>query len=99
MNEGRLVSNQGMDIAMDQFPDQFEEYQVPYSHALQCRRKGGARISSDRSPAGTCVPIRPGPKSSNWPAKPGSPGPAATPMSASSPGLSKRPTRSMKPCG
>ena len=41
MNEGRLVSNQGMDIAMDQFPEHFEEYQVPYSHALQCRRKGG----------------------------------------------------------
>ena len=41
MNEGRLVSNRGMDIAMDQFPEQFEEYQVPYSNALQCRRKGG----------------------------------------------------------
>jgi sulfhydrogenase subunit alpha len=41
MNEGRLVSNRGMDIAMDQFPAQFEEYQVPYSNALQCRRKGG----------------------------------------------------------
>ena len=41
MNEGRLVSNRGLDIAMDQFPEQFEEYQVPYSNALQCRRKGG----------------------------------------------------------
>jgi coenzyme F420-reducing hydrogenase alpha subunit len=41
MNEGRLVSNRGLDIAMDQFPKQFEEYQVPYSNALQCRRKGG----------------------------------------------------------
>ena len=26
---------------MDQFPEQFEEYQVPYSNALQCRRRGG----------------------------------------------------------
>jgi sulfhydrogenase subunit alpha len=41
MNEGRLVSNRGMDIAMHEFPEQFEEYQVPYSNALQCRRKGG----------------------------------------------------------
>ena len=41
MNEGRLVSNRGLDIAMDEFPDHFEEYQVPYSNALQCRRKGG----------------------------------------------------------
>ncbi len=41
MNDGRLVSNRGLDIAMDDFPEQFEEYQVPYSNALQCRRKGG----------------------------------------------------------
>jgi len=41
MNEGRLVSNRGLDLSMDQFPEQFEEYQVPYSNALQCRRRGG----------------------------------------------------------
>ena len=41
MNEGRLVSNKGLDIAMDEFPQQFEEYQVPYSNALQSRRRGG----------------------------------------------------------
>ena len=41
MNEGRLISSHGLDIALDQFADQFEEYQVPYSNALQCRRKGG----------------------------------------------------------
>ncbi len=41
MNEGRLVSSRGLDMALDQFPDHFEEYQVPYSNALQCRRKGG----------------------------------------------------------
>ena len=61
MNEGRLVSNRGLDIAMDEFPEQFEEYQVPYSNALQCRRKGGGayfvgplarwNLSADRADA------------------------------------------------
>jgi coenzyme F420-reducing hydrogenase alpha subunit len=41
MNEGRLVSSRGLDSVMGQFSDHFEEYQVPYSHALHCRRKGG----------------------------------------------------------
>jgi coenzyme F420-reducing hydrogenase alpha subunit len=41
MNEGRLVSNRGLDCSMDEFPAHFEEYQVPHSNALQCRRKGG----------------------------------------------------------
>ncbi|MDR3636375.1 MAG: Ni/Fe hydrogenase subunit alpha [Isosphaeraceae bacterium] len=41
MNEGRLVSNRGLDCASAEFPDHFEEHQVPYSNALQCRRKGG----------------------------------------------------------
>jgi len=41
MNEGRLVSSRGLDLAMDEFPEQFEEYQVPYSNALQCRRRAG----------------------------------------------------------
>ena len=43
MNEGRLVSNRGLDIGMGEFPDHFEEYQVPYSNALQCWRKPGGR--------------------------------------------------------
>jgi coenzyme F420-reducing hydrogenase alpha subunit len=41
MNEGRLVSSRGLDVSMDQFPEHFEEHQVPYSNALQCRRRGG----------------------------------------------------------
>jgi coenzyme F420-reducing hydrogenase alpha subunit len=41
MNEGRLVSNQGLNLAMHEFPEHFEEYQVPHSNALQCRRRGG----------------------------------------------------------
>ncbi len=39
MNEGRLTSNRGLDIAPTEFPDHFEEHQVPHSNALQCRHK------------------------------------------------------------
>ncbi|HWE37359.1 MAG TPA: nickel-dependent hydrogenase large subunit [Isosphaeraceae bacterium] len=41
MNEGRLVSSRGLDIAAAEFAAHFEEFQVPHSNALQCRRKGG----------------------------------------------------------
>jgi coenzyme F420-reducing hydrogenase alpha subunit len=41
MNEGRLVSSAGLDIAQEEYPDHFEEYQVPHSNALQCRRRQG----------------------------------------------------------
>jgi sulfhydrogenase subunit alpha len=41
MNEGRLISSRGLNVEMSEFPEHFEEYQVPYSNALQCRRKGG----------------------------------------------------------
>jgi coenzyme F420-reducing hydrogenase alpha subunit len=40
MNEGRVVSSRGLDIAQEQYPDYFEEYQVPHSNALQSRRRG-----------------------------------------------------------
>jgi coenzyme F420-reducing hydrogenase alpha subunit len=40
MNEGRLVSNRGLDIAAEDYPDHFEEYQVAHSNALQSRRRG-----------------------------------------------------------
>jgi coenzyme F420-reducing hydrogenase alpha subunit len=40
MNEGRLVSSQGLDIAQEEYADHFEEYQVPHSNALQARRRG-----------------------------------------------------------
>lgn len=49
MNEGRVVSSRGLDIAQEEYPKHFEEYQVPHSHALQSRRRfsngqsGGAR--------------------------------------------------------
>lgn len=42
MNEGRLVSSRGLDIAQDEYLEHFEEYQVPHSNALQSRRKNGS---------------------------------------------------------
>jgi coenzyme F420-reducing hydrogenase alpha subunit len=40
MNEGRIASSEGIDAAADDFDDFFEEHQVPYSNALQCKIKG-----------------------------------------------------------
>jgi coenzyme F420-reducing hydrogenase alpha subunit len=39
MNEGRLVSTRGLDVAAEEYPESFEEYQVPHSNALQARRR------------------------------------------------------------
>jgi sulfhydrogenase subunit alpha len=39
MNEGRVVSSRGLDIAQEEYPLHFEEYQVPHSNALQSRRR------------------------------------------------------------
>lgn len=36
---GRLVSNKGLDIAIERFEHEFEERQVPHSTALQCHMK------------------------------------------------------------
>jgi sulfhydrogenase subunit alpha len=41
MNEGRLVSSAGLDVVQEDFPNHFEEYQVPHSNALQSRRTNG----------------------------------------------------------
>lgn len=40
-NEGRIVSNRGLDIAVREYEDHFAEEQVPHSTALQSMRKGG----------------------------------------------------------
>ncbi|TAK33583.1 MAG: Ni/Fe hydrogenase subunit alpha [Chloroflexota bacterium] len=40
MNEGRIVSNKGLDIAVEQFGDYFVEGQSPYSNALPVLVKG-----------------------------------------------------------
>ena len=40
MNEGRLVSNRGLDIAARDYDANFEEEHVPYTNALHSRLKG-----------------------------------------------------------
>jgi len=40
MNEGRVASSRGLDVAQHEYPDHFEEYQVQHSNALQARRRG-----------------------------------------------------------
>ncbi len=40
MNEGRLVSGRGLDIAIDEYADHFEEFQVPHSTALHAHLDG-----------------------------------------------------------
>jgi coenzyme F420-reducing hydrogenase alpha subunit len=40
MNEGRLVSNTGMDLAVSQYEERFREVQVPYSTALHALLDG-----------------------------------------------------------
>ena len=41
MNEGRLVSTRGLDVAVSEFDSAFVESQVPHSTALHCRRRDG----------------------------------------------------------
>ncbi len=41
MNEGRIVSSDGIDIPAGAWPDAFEEHQVPWSNALQARARDG----------------------------------------------------------
>ena len=41
MNEGRVVSNRGLDIDVSDYDDHFEEQHVDYTHALHCVMKPG----------------------------------------------------------
>ncbi|MEW6183436.1 MAG: Ni/Fe hydrogenase subunit alpha [Bacillota bacterium] len=41
VNEGRIVSNKGLDISADRYDDHFVEEHVPYSNALQSALKEG----------------------------------------------------------
>jgi coenzyme F420-reducing hydrogenase alpha subunit len=41
MSVGRIVSSDGMDIALDEWDTAFREQQVPWSHALQARAHDG----------------------------------------------------------
>lgn len=40
MNEGRIVSDQGLSLAIEEFELYFKEQQVPYSNALHCLLQG-----------------------------------------------------------
>lgn len=40
MNEGRIVSDNGLDISCDDFEQYFQEHQVNYSNALHCLLQG-----------------------------------------------------------
>jgi coenzyme F420-reducing hydrogenase alpha subunit len=40
MNEGRIVSNRGLDIDVTDFEQHFTEEQVPHSNALHCNLRG-----------------------------------------------------------
>jgi coenzyme F420-reducing hydrogenase alpha subunit len=42
MNDGRIVSSDGLDIEPPAWPDAFEEQQVPWSNALQARSRDGS---------------------------------------------------------
>jgi coenzyme F420-reducing hydrogenase alpha subunit len=60
MNEGRIASSQGLDLAPAEFERAFEESQVPHSTALHCRVRGRgpylvgplARVSLNRDRLG-----------------------------------------------
>jgi coenzyme F420-reducing hydrogenase alpha subunit len=41
IHEGRIVSNRGLDIGVDEWDDHFEETHVAWSNALHARRKNG----------------------------------------------------------
>ena len=41
MNDGRIVSSDGMDVAPGAWTDAFEEHQVPWSNALQAKARDG----------------------------------------------------------
>lgn len=40
LNEGRLISNRGLDISVPEYEDHFQEEQAPYSHALYSTHGG-----------------------------------------------------------
>ncbi|KAA3616197.1 MAG: Ni/Fe hydrogenase subunit alpha [Calditrichaeota bacterium] len=40
LNEGRLISNKGLDIAVDEYEDHFEEIHMSHSTSLHSKRKG-----------------------------------------------------------
>lgn len=49
LNEGRIVSDAGLDIAIDAFEQHFKEFQVPYSNALHCTLGGKSYLAGPLS--------------------------------------------------
>lgn len=49
LNEGRLVSNRGLDIPIEAFDQHFSEMQVPYSTALHCALEGKTYLTGPLS--------------------------------------------------
>ena len=99
-NEGRIVSNRGIDIDIADYETEFEERHVAHSTALHSVREAARRLSGRaarplrpefRSPAG----IRPG----ACRARPGSARSAAIRSAASSCGPSRSSMRARKRCG
>jgi coenzyme F420-reducing hydrogenase alpha subunit len=68
MNEGRIVSSEGIDVDVATFDDEFEEYQVPDSNALHARVRGRgaylvgplarANLNHDRLPPAVVSTLR-----------------------------------------
>ena len=46
LNEGRVVSNRGLDIAVAEYEQHFEEEHVPHSNALHSRAQGARGATS-----------------------------------------------------
>ena len=45
MNEGRIISNRGLNVSAEEFETHFIEEQVPYSNALHCRLHGESYLT------------------------------------------------------
>lgn len=55
MNEGRIVSNQGLNISIEEFADYFKEYQVPYSTALHCKLENKSYLVGPLARMNNCL--------------------------------------------
>lgn len=60
-NEGRLVSNQGLNISIDEFDTYFKESQVPYSTALHCLLKNKPYLVGPLARVNNCFGHLPNP--------------------------------------
>lgn len=54
-NEGRIVSDHGLNIEINQFNQYFNEFQVPYSNALHCILKGKPYLVGPLARVNNCL--------------------------------------------